>query len=146
MTHEQAINYLTSSGMTPEQVTEVVEALTEPHTETLTSGYVQEIRFEAPCVDCVSRDSVVKKLHEYFDPLEDGEDICPVDIYNDIEALPSVTPAEKVGKWTRELIRNERGGCIGAKMICSECGEDNGYDKRMRFCPNCGAKMEVKDE
>ena len=30
MTQEQAINYLTSSGMTPEQVMEVVEALT-PH-------------------------------------------------------------------------------------------------------------------
>ena len=30
MTNEQAINYLTSSGMTPEQVMEVVEALAEP--------------------------------------------------------------------------------------------------------------------
>jgi Zn finger protein HypA/HybF involved in hydrogenase expression len=47
-----------------------------------------------------------------------------------------------MGHWTRELIRNEKGGCIGAKMICSECGQDNGYDKRMKFCPNCGCKMQ----
>ena len=25
--------------------------------------------------------------------------------------------------------------------ICSECGQDNGYDKRMKFCPNCGARV-----
>lgn len=58
------------------------------------------------------------------------------------EDLSSVTPEEKAGKWTRELITNKYGGCIGAKMICSECGQDNGYDKRFRFCPNCGARME----
>ena len=28
-------------------------------------------------------------------------------------------PQPKTGHWTRELIRNEKGGCIGAKMICS---------------------------
>lgn len=47
----------------------------------------------------------------------------------------------KMGRWTRKLIRSEKGGCIGAEMICSECGEDNGYDKYMNYCPNCGAKM-----
>ena len=52
---------------------------------------------------------------------------------------------QMTGRWTRELIRNEHGGCIGAKMICSECGQDNGYDKRMKFCPNCGSKMEVEE-
>lgn len=45
------------------------------------------------------------------------------------------------GKWIRELLRNEKGGCIGAKMICSECNNDNKHDEYMRFCPNCGADM-----
>lgn len=44
--------------------------------------------------------------------------------------------------WTRELIRNEKGGCIGAKMICSVCHIDNRYDTYMKYCPNCGVKME----
>lgn len=57
-----------------------------------------------------------------------------------------VSSEKKTGHWTRELIRNEYGGCIGAKMICSECGQDNGYDKRMKYCPNCGAKMVESEE
>lgn len=48
------------------------------------------------------------------------------------------------GHWTRELIRNEKGGCIGAKMICSYCGQDNEHDEYMQYCPNCGTKMKEK--
>jgi len=47
---------------------------------------------QEPCDDAISRDAVMDKLHEYFDPLEDGEDICPADIYSEIQALPPVTP------------------------------------------------------
>lgn len=49
-----------------------------------------------------------------------------------------------LGYWTRELIRNEKGGCIGAKMICSYCGQDNEHDEYMQYCPNCGKKMKEK--
>lgn len=45
------------------------------------------------------------------------------------------------GHWIRELIRNEKGGCIGAKMICSECDNDNKHDEYMNYCPNCGCRM-----
>lgn len=63
-----------------------------------------------------------------------------------IKALDLVDTAEeiKIGHWTRELIRNEKGGCIGAKMICSECGNDNKHDEYMTYCPNCGAKMNIQ--
>lgn len=47
----------------------------------------------------------------------------------------------KVGKWTRKPIRNDKGGCIGAEMICSCCNKDNRHDEYMDFCPNCGAEM-----
>ena len=57
------------------------------------------------------------------------------------EHLSPVTPQPKTGYWTRELIRNEKGGCIGAKMICSKCGNDNKHDEYMDYCPNCGTKM-----
>lgn len=52
----------------------------------------------------------------------------------------------KTGYWIRELIRNEKGGCIGAKMICSECGNDNRHDEYMSYCPHCGAKMQEVEE
>lgn len=43
MTREQAINYLYSSGMSDEQVMEVVEALkTEPCVEDLIENYCEE--------------------------------------------------------------------------------------------------------
>ena len=58
------------------------------------------------------------------------------------DKLPPATPKPRTGKWIREPIRNEKGGCIGAKMICSECGHDNKHDEYMDYCPNCGIKME----
>lgn len=45
--------------------------------------------------DLISREGVLTKLHEYFDPLADGEDICPADIYHEINALSRVIAADK---------------------------------------------------
>ena len=45
--------------------------------------------------DLISRKSVLERLHEYFDPLADGEDICPADIYHEINALSGVIAADK---------------------------------------------------
>lgn len=55
---------------------------------------------------------------------------------------PLVEIEERKGKWIRKPIRNDKGGCIGAEMICSCCNKDNRHDEYMDFCPNCGAKME----
>ena len=68
-----------------------------------------------------------------------------LDVQRYIRSMPSVTPQQKTGYWIRELIRNEKGGCIGAKRICSRCGKDNKHDEYMKYCPNCGAKMEVEE-
>ena len=57
-----------------------------------------------------------------------------------------VEAVNKTGHWIRELIRNEKGGCIGAKMICSECEKDNKHDEYMNYCPNCGAKMRKRSD
>ena len=51
------------------------------------------------------------------------------------------TEERKVGKWIRKPIRNDKGGCIGAEMICSCCNKDNKHDEYMDFCPNCGCRM-----
>lgn len=63
---------------------------------------------------------------------------------SDLDLLPPVTPQRPKGKWIRNLIRNAKDGCIGAKMICSECNNDNKHDEYMKFCPNCGAEMEIE--
>lgn len=97
---------------------------------------------QEPCTDVISRQTL-DEIKELMTDIN-GDTVYAVRM-SDLRQLPSITPQQKIGYWTRELIINEYGGCIGAKMICSECGQDNGYDKRMKFCPNCGAKMEVEE-
>lgn len=53
---------------------------------------------------------------------------------NDIMRFPSVKP--KTGKWVRSHT-----GTIGEGFYCSRCGK-LGY--KTNFCPNCGARMEIK--
>ena len=57
------------------------------------------------------------------------------------DAIRNGTTERKVGKWIRKPIRNDKGGCIGAEMICSCCNKDNRHDEYMDCCPNCGAEM-----
>ena len=58
-----------------------------------------------------------------------------------IEEAPTVdVKPVKHGRWSRKLIYNKFDSCIGSMMICSECNKDNKCDKRMDYCPNCGAK------
>ena len=112
--------------------------------------------------DLISRQSVIDTIHNYWAKrletlptrmTEDGE------VYSDIKSmdkilehnkiqigmikqLPSAEPTieeRKVGKWI--------------DGFCSECGEEavtewndcGGELLLTRFCPNCGAKMEVKE-
>ena len=56
-----------------------------------------------------------------------------------VEAIPSVMPKRKTGKW--EIIAHEShiGGFTHVKK-CSVCGVEQII--RSRFCPNCGARMD----
>ena len=58
---------------------------------------------------------------------------------NDIDKLPSVTPARKKGKWI--VLKDEYGDICEA--ICS-CCEDNG-NHRWKYCHTCGAEMESEE-
>ena len=114
---------------------------------------------QEPCEDAISRQAVLEvidaKAWEFCDYLiskNRNDEQKPVSHFADNlrecvrEELPSVKPQPKTGHWIRCLIRNEKGGCIGAKMICSECGNDNKHDEYMIYCPNCGAKMDERRE
>ena len=62
-------------------------------------------------------------------------------LYEIREMLESAEPNK--GKWVFKRLYKEADECI-----CSECGQlmTTAHGKRMRFCPNCGAKMELKEE
>ena len=88
------------------------------------------------CGDAVSRDAVLDLVADY--------DLSMGQVVRGIHKLPSVTPQQKMGRWI------EKDGYDGDVYYdCSACGESwasiegtpemNG----MKYCPNCGARMEV---
>lgn len=94
------------------------------------------------------------------DPENDGSDGCTI-VYksgnfssSEIEAMLSDLPAADVaevrhGRW---IPSDMGGGEPDEAYICSECGEPwtlidgNPAENNMRYCPNCGARMDKEDE
>ena len=89
---------------------------------------------QKPCDDAISRQAVlevIKKCH--------CEEWIKSDIGAPIEALPSVSPQPKLGRWA--VLKDEYGDVCEA--VCS-CCDKNGNHK-WAFCPFCGAKMSDVD-
>lgn len=59
-------------------------------------------------------------------------------IYEEIQALPSVSPMPKMGRWnfTKHYGRDY--------YVCSVCGMErmDDHSSGWNYCPNCGAKMQ----
>ena len=83
---------------------------------------------QEPCEDCVSREAVKEELRNRI-----GESISDC-----INALPSVTPARKKGKWIFSGSYDEVG-----MLYCSCCKHEIDVSEGcFKYCPNCGAKMD----
>jgi hypothetical protein len=97
---------------------------------------------QEPCEDAISRQTAI-------DAIWDGinMDIYTGEVKECLEALPSVTPKQKTGKW----IEHDTGHSI--YYDCSLCGcaapctetADKILWKLSNYCPDCGAKMENGD-
>lgn len=74
-----------------------------------------------------------------------GEKLKQILIRGYLNGVPKATIQ---GNWRRILIRNSKGGYIGSKMLCPICNANNGHDEYMKYCPNCGARLEdyIKSE
>lgn len=95
------------------------------------------------CEDCISRQKVLDTLDKMDSVLDENR---TVETYKELltacyKDLPSVTSVHKTGRWIRKPIRNDKGGCVGAKMICTCCGKDNKCGRKLNYCPNCGSQM-----
>jgi hypothetical protein len=57
-----------------------------------------------------------------------------------VDNLPSVTPTRKKGKWENKNVNYHH---FYGK--CSKCGQefcvDTWYAQNMKYCPNCGCRM-----
>lgn len=86
---------------------------------------------QEPCTDAVSREEV-KKIVDFYTEQYDGI----FHVNESIDKLPSVT--QKSGHWI---------WCVGSHK-CSNCEEYTCFSHKelLKYCPNCGAKMESEDK
>ena len=86
------------------------------------------------CEDAISRQYLVEKATKWDKHFTDSERFVSL---TDIQNAPPVTPTEKVGRW---IEWNEH-------CRCSECKFklDAYVSYFMKYCPNCGAKMQGGD-
>ena len=102
---------------------------------------------QEPCEDAIRREAVINALDKHCDTVCEYSKAqrsvmcgaCSLGTAFDvIEALPSVQPKAKTGKW----ISREKNGTklpFWGRYECSECGECASNSK---YCPNCGCQME----
>ena len=103
---------------------------------------------QEPCEDAMSRQAVLDMASVIETDDYSGNEILEVVDVDDIKALPSVTPAQKKGKWIdTDVTLLNRQGYIVHEVICSECNWIS-YFRKMgnkyigaNLCPNCGCKM-----
>ena len=92
--------------------------------------------------DCISRQQAKAYLYDRIDRLKDNElyDIFSKIIDDMVNELPPVKHQERTGHWIKTIGENG----ITSAVRCSKCGfEDNRY-MLFRYCPDCGARMEVE--
>ena len=89
--------------------------------------------------DLISRQAAIEVLNSYdlIDGYTDKEEIK-----GQIERLPS---AQKIGRWEYPPTNGVRP--FGDDTVyCSNCGFFTVWDNNYNYCPNCGAKMEERDD
>ena len=96
--------------------------------------------------DYISRKAVLDALHSYFANGFDGDKWWnSTYVLDAVNRVPSATPQPKIGQpktghWIYSKAVNT-GEIIWSK--CSKCGnEERGCAQRMKYCPECGIKME----
>ena len=108
---------------------------------------LKQLKEQASCKDCISREKLDKALYEHFHEEDSPNNITDVRlgaVRNFIKRFPPTNPQEpKTGHWIYSTAVNT-GEIIWSK--CSKCGnEERGCAQRMKYCPECGIKMqEVK--
>ena len=108
---------------------------------------------QEPCEDCISRTELLSKIdaerkHLLDLKMDGAEHIVVHHARRIIEDMPPVTPQPKVGEWLEKEIHSDKVG-EWQSARCSVCDKYHTtpymyYFSNYKFCPNCGARMEVE--
>lgn len=145
--------------MTPQEIDRIQNAIRHIQTAVDIDPRVCEIAVEAlkaqlsSCSeiqnssdDLISRQEVLQTCQETIWNGADGYDpISAKGIAERVKNLPSAKPEQKTGRWIYD--GEYKNGMV--KMKCSICGkviETFEYTSQLKYCQNCGAKMEDKNE
>ena len=163
MTKDEALQILDTIPTISEQVDALemaIKALEQQPSDTVSRGAFEQVMWErdiairqlkelgyefgakiGSCEDAISRQAVFKiqaKYAEYIGATKFWQ------MSDDIKALPSVTPQPKTGHWILTS-DDDLEYCT-----CSECGYQNGENwmigSQIKFCQECGAKMQESEE
>lgn len=109
--------------------------------------WVEVIAKQQSCEDAISREAIDEYITNLLSGyLYDEERTRLEDLSAFVWELQPVTPQQKIGHW---ILLDE---CSNSGYYCSECHKKvikEGWSdtvKKIKYCPNCGAKMEVEDE
>lgn len=97
---------------------------------------------QQPYEDAISRQAAI-------DAIWDGinMDIYTREVKECLEALPSVTPQQKIGRWIHreDMDYLDKNKVVHNHFMCQDCGfiHDfiDGHTAQYKYCPHCGAKM-----
>jgi hypothetical protein len=95
----------------------------------------------------IERYNAMKICQQYSKHCFDTNDAKGQDVADKIEwdiiKLSTADVVEvKHGYWKWKELYGE----VGYMLVCSECEESEGACERYDYCPNCGAKMDKKEE
>lgn len=61
-----------------------------------------------------------------------------------VKTLPTIEVEQKKGRWCKAYADHEAFGVRPFSRYCSQCNATTVFP--YKYCPECGARMEVKDE
>ena len=123
-----------------------------PDLESYKHGYVdgfnEGVKAQKSCDDTVNRQALIDAHYDYCNNHPEASFYTwSLEL---MEEAPPVTSKQRTGEWVRtdltDIIDGKRISWV--KWNCSECGVEKkiGWAKDVKFCPNCGAKMNEGSE
>ena len=67
------------------------------------------------------------------------------DVLKDIRYMPSAEPERKTGQWIfKKIFPEDKSEFPVGYLVCSNCGSHHANAEPLKYCDNCGWKMEVE--